>query len=77
MDSARRPHRSCRVVIYYVLACYRICVVKNIGWGDLLASTDHAANSADGLNLEGADSLPLGMKESMPSRRETKGPTLF
>lgn len=52
MDSAKRPHRSYHVVIYYnVLTHYRICVVKNVGWGDLLARIDYAANSADGLSF--------------------------
>lgn len=52
MDSSRRPHRSYHVVIYYnVLTYYRICVVKNIGWSDLLARIDYVVNSPDGLNF--------------------------
>lgn len=52
MDSVKRPHRSYHVVIYYNgLTYYRICVVKNMGWSDLLARIDCVANSADGLNF--------------------------
>lgn len=52
MDNTKRAHRSYQVVIYYsVLTYYRICVVKNSGWADLLARIDYVANSANGLNF--------------------------
>ena len=52
MDNVKRSRRSYHVVIYYsVLTYYRICVVKNSGWGDLLARIDYVVNSADGLNF--------------------------
>lgn len=63
MDSVKRPHRSYHVVIYYnVLTYYRICVVKNIGWGDLLARIDCVANSTDGLNF-GRGKFPIAEHE--------------
>lgn len=50
--SAKRPHRSYHVVIYYnVVTYYRIWVVRNTGWGDLLARIDYAFNNTDGLNF--------------------------
>lgn len=65
MDSAKRPHRSYHVVIYYnVLRLYGIRVVKNIGWGDLLARIDYAANSADGLNF-GRGKFPVTEHEGI------------
>lgn len=52
MDNTKRPHRSYYAVIYYnILTYYRISVVKNIGWGDLLARIDYVANSTDGLDF--------------------------
>lgn len=52
MDNIKRFYRLYYVVIYYnILIYYRIFVVKNIGWGDLLVRIDYVVNSIDGLDF--------------------------
>jgi hypothetical protein len=74
VDSVKRPHRLYHIVIYCnVLTYYRICVVKNIGWSDLLARIDYVANSPDGLNFgreKFLDTEHKGINTKLPRNKE-------